>query len=117
MLWYLTTLFSRIVRPAYRKNRELFDKAVLVLSENAQGVHVVKGFALQDKETEKFKQGQRRRRRPAPLDLPEGGAVYPDRRDDDGYQPACPACLRRVSLRERPRLCLRVGPVCFSRVC
>jgi ATP-binding cassette subfamily B protein len=56
ILWVLTTMFSRIVRPAYRKNRELFDKAVLVLSENAQGVHVVKGFALQDKETEKFKE-------------------------------------------------------------
>ncbi|MBX2852347.1 MAG: ABC transporter ATP-binding protein/permease [Phycisphaeraceae bacterium] len=56
ILWVLTTMFSRIVRPAYRKNRELFDKAVLVLSENAQGVHVVKGFALQDRETEKFKE-------------------------------------------------------------
>jgi len=56
ILWVVTTLFSRIVRPAYRKNRELFDKAVLVLSENAQGVHVVKGFAMQDRETEKFKQ-------------------------------------------------------------
>jgi ATP-binding cassette subfamily B protein len=56
ILWITTTMFSRIVRPAYRKNRELFDKAVLVLSENAQGVHVVKGFALQDKETQKFKQ-------------------------------------------------------------
>ena len=56
ILWVLTTMFSRIVRPAYRKNRELFDKAVLVLSENAQGVHVVKGFALQDREKDKFKQ-------------------------------------------------------------
>lgn len=56
ILWFLTTTFSRIVRPAYRKNRELFDKAVLVLSENAQGVHVVKGFALQDRETKKFKE-------------------------------------------------------------
>ncbi len=56
ILWFLTTTFSRIVRPAYRANRELFDKAVLVLSENAQGVHVVKGFALQDRETKKFKQ-------------------------------------------------------------
>ena len=46
ILWVITTMFSRIVRPAYRKNRELFDKAVLVLSENAQGVHVVKGFAM-----------------------------------------------------------------------
>ncbi len=55
LLWVLTTLFSRTVRPAYRVNRELFDKAVLVLSENAQGVHVVKGFALQERERAKFK--------------------------------------------------------------
>ena len=55
LLWFTTTTFSRIVRPAYRENRRLFDKAVLVLSENAQGVHVVKGFALQDRETDKFK--------------------------------------------------------------
>ena len=56
ILWVITAMFSRIVRPAYRKNRELFDKAVLVLSENAQGVHVVKGFALQGIETQKFKE-------------------------------------------------------------
>ena len=56
ILWVATTMFSRIVRPAYRQNRELFDKAVLVLSENAQGVHVVKGFAMQDREEKKFKE-------------------------------------------------------------
>jgi len=56
ILWVITTMFSRIVKPAYRKNRELFDKAVLVLSENAQGVHVVKGFATQDQEIAKFKE-------------------------------------------------------------
>ena len=55
VLWVLTAMFSRIVRPAYRQNRELFDKAVRVLSENAQGVHVVKGFALQARERAKFK--------------------------------------------------------------
>jgi ATP-binding cassette subfamily B protein len=55
ILWVLTTMFSRVVRPAYRENRRLFDKAVLVLSENAQGVHVVKGFAMQGRESAKFK--------------------------------------------------------------
>jgi len=56
LLWYMTAKFSKTVRPAYRENRRLFDKAVLVLSENAQGVHVVKGFAIQDREADKFKQ-------------------------------------------------------------
>ena len=54
ILWLITVVFSKTVRPAYRKNRKLFDKAVLVLSENAQGVHVVKGFAMQDREIAKF---------------------------------------------------------------
>ncbi len=55
LLWFLTVRFSRIVKPAYRKNRELYDRAVLVLSENVQGVHVVKGFSRQKEEIEKFR--------------------------------------------------------------
>ncbi|MEM1213537.1 MAG: ABC transporter ATP-binding protein [Planctomycetota bacterium] len=50
----LTVAFSRIVRPAYVENRRLYDGAVRVLAENAQGVHVVKGFSLQDAEEAKF---------------------------------------------------------------
>ncbi len=54
ILIWLTLRFSRTVKPAYMKNRQLFDKAVLAVSENAQGVHVVKGFSLQPGEREKF---------------------------------------------------------------
>lgn len=54
VLWGLTTWFSKIVKPAYRENRRLFDRAVRVLSENTQGVHVVKGFARQELEILKF---------------------------------------------------------------
>ncbi|MEM6553813.1 MAG: ABC transporter ATP-binding protein [Planctomycetota bacterium] len=50
----LTVAFSRIVRPAYVENRRLYDGAVRVLAENAQGVHVVKGFSLQGEEETKF---------------------------------------------------------------
>ena len=60
VLWLLTLTFGRIVKPAYRKNRELFDEAVRVLSENAQGVHVVKGFSRQKQETEKFREANQR---------------------------------------------------------
>ncbi len=56
ILWLVTAWFSRRVRPAYRRNRELFDQAVLRLSENVQGVHVVKGFSRQPEEIEKFRQ-------------------------------------------------------------
>jgi ATP-binding cassette subfamily B protein len=54
LLWVLTAWFSKLVKPAYRENRRLFDAAVRVLSENAQGVHVVKGFARQEREIAKF---------------------------------------------------------------
>ncbi|MEX2388550.1 MAG: ABC transporter ATP-binding protein, partial [Phycisphaeraceae bacterium] len=54
LLWYLTATFARIVKPAYRRNRELFDNTIRVLSENVQAVHVVKGFSRQSQEIEKF---------------------------------------------------------------
>jgi ATP-binding cassette subfamily B protein len=54
ILWFLTVYFSRLVKPAFRENRRLFDRAIRVLSENAQGVHVVKGFARQEIEQQKF---------------------------------------------------------------
>lgn len=58
-LWFLTAYFSKIVKPAYRTNRELFDRAVRVLSENVQGVHVVKGFSRQPQENNKFLEANR----------------------------------------------------------
>jgi len=54
LLWIASIVFSRIVRPAYDRNRELFDGMVLALSENVQGVHVVKGFARQEEEIARF---------------------------------------------------------------
>jgi ATP-binding cassette subfamily B protein len=55
ILWLLTGTFSRRVRPAYKTNRELFDHSITVLSENVQGVHVVKGFWTQHREIEKYR--------------------------------------------------------------
>ncbi|MDA0989749.1 MAG: ABC transporter ATP-binding protein [Verrucomicrobia bacterium] len=55
LLLVATIWFSRIVKPAYRVGRELIDKLILVITENVQGVHVVKGFARQDDEIKKFK--------------------------------------------------------------
>jgi ATP-binding cassette subfamily B protein len=53
-MWWITARFSRKVRPAYVVDRKLFDEQIRVLSENVQGVHVVKGFARQVGEIEKF---------------------------------------------------------------
>lgn len=54
LLWIVSVTFSRMIRPAYDKNRKLMDSLVLTLSENIQGVHVVKGFARIKQEEEKF---------------------------------------------------------------
>ena len=46
--------FSRVVRPAYVRNRELVDKLIGVLSESVQGAIVIKGFAREREEIAKF---------------------------------------------------------------
>ncbi|MSR57837.1 MAG: ABC transporter ATP-binding protein [Planctomycetaceae bacterium] len=54
ILWIVTVIFSRMVRPAYDRIRELADRVVLTLAENFQGVHVVKGFGREPEEIAKF---------------------------------------------------------------
>ena len=54
ILWVLTVIFSRLVRPAYDRTRDLVDHVVLTLAENIQGVHVVKGFGREREEIAKF---------------------------------------------------------------
>lgn len=50
-----SVIYSRAVRPGYEKNRTLYDRVVLSLSENIQGHHVVKGFALERQQMEQFR--------------------------------------------------------------
>jgi ATP-binding cassette subfamily B protein len=54
LLGYGAVLFSRIVQPQYREASRLVDNLVLTLVENVQGQHVVKGFAREREEIEKF---------------------------------------------------------------
>ena len=54
LLWWAAVRFSRTVRPAYLRNSQLIDRLVLVLSENIQGVPVIKGFGREKLEVEKF---------------------------------------------------------------
>jgi ATP-binding cassette subfamily B protein len=54
VLWGVTMVFSRLVRPAYDRTRELVDHVVLTLAENILGVHVVKGFGREREEITKF---------------------------------------------------------------
>jgi len=55
LIYVVALVYSRVVQPAYRRERELFDELVLGLSESVQGISVVKGFAREALEVEKFK--------------------------------------------------------------
>ncbi len=54
LLWVGSVMFSRVVRPAYQRASELGDALILRLSENFQGIHVVKGFAREADEISRF---------------------------------------------------------------
>jgi ATP-binding cassette subfamily B protein len=54
LLWIGAVWFSRAVRPQYQRSSELGDTVVLRLSENVQGIQVVKGFAREDDEIARF---------------------------------------------------------------
>jgi ATP-binding cassette subfamily B protein len=60
LLWVVAVIFSRLVRPQYVANRTLADRMVLTLSENVQGVSVVKGFAREEAEAAKFHEASNR---------------------------------------------------------
>jgi ATP-binding cassette subfamily B protein len=66
LLWVISVFFSAKVKPAYRRNRELFDDLVRSLSESVQGIQTVKGFGREETRrdlffdaNQKFKQQQR----------------------------------------------------------
>ncbi len=59
ILWVLGASFSRTVRPAYDRNRVLVDHMLLTLTENVRGAPIVKGFAREPEEMEKFRRSNR----------------------------------------------------------
>lgn len=54
LLWAMSVMFSRKVRPAYDLQREVADRMILRLTENVQGVQVVKGFGQEQAEEVRF---------------------------------------------------------------
>ncbi len=62
LLIVLSVWFSRKVQPAYRVASELGDDLIRVVVENSQGVHVVKGFAREPEEIDKFTSATHRMR-------------------------------------------------------
>ncbi|MBM4077455.1 MAG: ABC transporter ATP-binding protein, partial [Planctomycetes bacterium] len=59
ILWVGAVLFSRTVRPLYKRSSELGDKLILRLSENILGIQVVKGFAREEDEIRRFQGANR----------------------------------------------------------
>lgn len=54
LMWLVTAIFSRMVRPMYDRNRELVDQVILRLAESIQGVQVIKGFGREQEEINRF---------------------------------------------------------------
>ena len=59
LLGFLTSVYMKKVRPASLKTRDLTDVMVRNLTENIQGVQVVKGFAREAEEIAKFGKSNR----------------------------------------------------------
>lgn len=59
VLWVITATFSRVVRPAYDRNRQLFDRLVLTLAETIQGMPVIKAFGQQPQARQRFEAANR----------------------------------------------------------
>lgn len=55
VLWIGAVMFSRRVQPVYRRASELGDVMIRTLVESLQGIHVVKGFAREPEQIEKFR--------------------------------------------------------------
>lgn len=54
LLWIAAVAFSRRVRPAYQQGSELTDRLVLNLAESVEGIQVIKGFAREAREIDRF---------------------------------------------------------------
>jgi len=54
LMWLVTVVFSRMVRPLYDRNRDLVDRVILRLAESIQGVQVIKGFGREREEIARF---------------------------------------------------------------
>ena len=54
LLWIGAVVFSRLVQPAYRQASKLGDVMIRTLVENLQGIQVVKGFAREAEQAERF---------------------------------------------------------------
>jgi ATP-binding cassette subfamily B protein len=59
-IFLLARRFSRVVQPAYRRERDLFDDLVMDVNEAVNGAAVIKGFAREQHEIDSFIERSRR---------------------------------------------------------
>ncbi len=53
-LWWVTHYYSGRLRPAYLRNRELFDNLVQLFTEGVRGMQTVKGFGAEPQQIRRF---------------------------------------------------------------
>jgi ATP-binding cassette, subfamily B, bacterial len=53
-LWWVTSYYSRRLRPAYLRNRELSDDLVQLFTESVRGMQTIKGFAAEGPQIKRF---------------------------------------------------------------
>ncbi|HEY2859831.1 MAG TPA: ABC transporter ATP-binding protein, partial [Terracidiphilus sp.] len=58
-LWWVTHFYSGRLRPAYLRNRELFDRLVELFTESIRGMQTVKGFAAEPHQVAVFEEANR----------------------------------------------------------
>ena len=58
-LWYITHFYSSRLRPAYLRNRELFDGMVSLFTESVRGMQTIKGFAAERHQLGRFEEANR----------------------------------------------------------
>jgi ATP-binding cassette subfamily B protein len=56
LLWFVTTRFSRRIRPAYDESRRLSDRLILALTEGIHGMLVIKVFGREADELARFRE-------------------------------------------------------------
>src|SRR5262249_53684441 len=59
-LWYVTHYYSGKLRPAYLRNRELYDELVQLFSESVRGMQTLKGFGAEPHQIQRFEQANQR---------------------------------------------------------
>lgn len=58
-LWYVTHFYSTRLRPAYVRNRELFDELVALFTDSVRGMQTIKGFAAEPQQFARFEAANR----------------------------------------------------------